>query len=384
MKILFITDGLAPFVLGGMQRHSTNLLKGLLQQGHEISVCMPCPENEKEESNLFVELGVPSSQRERVSFIVVKWPSLIWFPGHYLISNWIYSRRVSKRIRPGEWDVAFAKGFSGWYLGDREKRDYPLAIKFHGYEMFQDQNTEYDSLKLMLLRWAVKRVHKQAEAVFNYSAQLTEVCENHDLLDDLQVFEIPGGVDKSFIRKERISNQNKVVNYVFVGRFERRKGLKELHEAICQYKGESQFHFIGPIPKKNRLSLNSCVYYGEVKDVNELIILLDNMDVMIVPSHSEGMPNTIMEGMARGLAIIGTKVGAVPLLVNEDNGWLIEPRETLQLLNAIIEADLTVLDPKKSKSLQKIRSFDWEQISEKYSRSFEKMTKDFSVRSNVI
>jgi len=381
MKILFITDGLAPFVLGGMQRHSTNLLKGLLHQGHDIGVCMPLPENEIDESNWYVELGIPITQRDLVSFIVTKWPSLMWFPGHYLMSNWIYSRRIAKKIRSGEWDVAIAKGFSGWYLVDKEKRDYPLAIKFHGYEMFQDLNTEYDSLRLMLLRWAVKRVQKQADAVFNYSTQITEVCKNHDIIEGLQVFEIPGGVEKSFIRKEIISNHTKAVNYVFVGRFERRKGLKELNEAICQYKGDSQFHFVGPIPKKNRLSLKSCVYYGEIKDVNELIILLDKMDVMIVPSHSEGMPNTIMEGMARGLAIIATKVGAVPLLVNEDNGWLIEPKETSQLLKSIIDADLSVLDKKKSKSLSKIKSFDWVQISAIYSRSFKEMIKTFRMKN---
>ena len=59
MKILFITDGLAPFELGGMQRHSTNLLKGLLNQGHTLTVCMPYPTVEKDEFNWFVQLGIP-------------------------------------------------------------------------------------------------------------------------------------------------------------------------------------------------------------------------------------------------------------------------------------------------------------------------------------
>ena len=44
------------------------------------------------------------------------------------------------------------------------------------------------------------------------------------------------------------------------------------------------------------------------------------------PSYSEGMPNVIMEAMSRGLAIIATDVGAVSKLVDEENGWLINPR----------------------------------------------------------
>ena len=51
---------------------------------------------------------------------------------------------------------------------------------------------------------------------------------------------------------------------------------------------------------------------------------MDNCDILICPSYSEGMPNVILEGMSRGLAIITTDVGANELLVSNENGKLIK------------------------------------------------------------
>ena len=36
MKIVFLTDGIYPYVVGGMQRHSTNMIKHLVLSGVEV------------------------------------------------------------------------------------------------------------------------------------------------------------------------------------------------------------------------------------------------------------------------------------------------------------------------------------------------------------
>jgi glycosyltransferase involved in cell wall biosynthesis len=60
-------------------------------------------------------------------------------------------------------------------------------------------------------------------------------------------------------------------------------------------------------------------------------------DVFVLPSISEGLPTVILEAMACGKPVIGTKIGGISdVLVNEYNGLLVEPRDVQGLADAII------------------------------------------------
>ena len=61
------------------------------------------------------------------------------------------------------------------------------------------------------------------------------------------------------------------------------------------------------------------------------MVTLDECDVLLLPSLSEGMPTVVLEAMARGLKIIGTDVGAMSEL-QED---LISHGNTRRLTDAI-------------------------------------------------
>ena len=96
--------------------------------------------------------------------------------------------------------------------------------------------------------------------------------------------------------------------------------------------------------------------------------IMDQSDVLIVPSHSEGMPNVILEGMSRGLAVIATNVGAVRALVNSNNGYLIESLNENQLRSAIEKAVASGRQDafeKGSKAIQMLNdNFKWDKIAE--------------------
>ena len=83
------------------------------------------------------------------------------------------------------------------------------------------------------------------------------------------------------------------------------------------------------------------------------------------PSFSEGMPNVILEAMSRGLAIIATNVGAVSLLVNSDNGMLID-NNVKSLLDALIyfnNLDKQELIKLKKQSILKVKEdFVWDKV----------------------
>ena len=53
---------------------------------------------------------------------------------------------------------------------------------------------------------------------------------------------------------------------------------------------------------------------GERRDVPELMTA---MDVFVLPSKSEGLPNTVLEAMCAGLPVVGSNVGGIPGVVDD-------------------------------------------------------------------
>ena len=92
------------------------------------------------------------------------------------------------------------------------------------------------------------------------------------------------------------------------------------------------------------------------------------MDVLLCPSHSEGMPNVIIEGMARELAVLTTKVGAIEVIVNEENGVFCSPGNVQSLNEAMLkfirmdEASLKNLKTKSKRTV--LERLVWEKLAE--------------------
>jgi glycosyltransferase involved in cell wall biosynthesis len=68
---------------------------------------------------------------------------------------------------------------------------------------------------------------------------------------------------------------------------------------------------------------------------------------LLLPSHAEGLPVAIMEAFATGRPVIATRIAAIPELVDERCGWLVEPGDGAGLaaaIDAAMTADQAMLD----------------------------------------
>jgi glycosyltransferase involved in cell wall biosynthesis len=153
-----------------------------------------------------------------------------------------------------------------------------------------------------------------------------------------------------------------------VGRFERRKGIEELYAVLNELLPVKnfEFHFIGPIPESLQVASPRVKYWGLVKESASIQQILSECDVLVCPSHAEGMPTVILEAMASGLATIATDVGAVAEVVSSENGWLIPAGDSAALKRAISEAvDIAESDlrEKQRKAMALIsEKFTWERV----------------------
>jgi glycosyltransferase involved in cell wall biosynthesis len=126
------------------------------------------------------------------------------------------------------------------------------------------------------------------------------------------------------------------IRILAVGSLKPLKGYHDLLQALSILAGhEDAFECIlaGDGPERGRLqelairlNLGSRVsFLGEIEDVPALMAA---GDILVHPSHSEGLSNSVLEGMASGLPVVATSVGATPEYIEDDNtGFLVPPGE---------------------------------------------------------
>lgn len=153
-----------------------------------------------------------------------------------------------------------------------------------------------------------------------------------------------------------ITNQAKgdLLNIGFLGRLQYRKGLSYLAKSIpriLENHPEIHFTFVGSIwnePKsglpydewmKNMLHQykNQLHFKGRIPFEN-IASELKAMDIVVLPSVWENFPNTCLEAMAAGRAIVASKHGGMAeMLNNGECGVLADPADHKELAEKILD-----------------------------------------------
>ena len=101
---------------------------------------------------------------------------------------------------------------------------------------------------------------------------------------------------------------------------------------------------VGDGPERDRLEARATAlglagrvrFLGERADVDRL---LPGMDVFVLSSREEGIPNALLEAMAAGRACVATAVGGTPEVLRDgETGWLVPPGEPGALADALEQA----------------------------------------------
>lgn len=372
MKILLITDGIMPFVLGGMQKHSTYLAKYLTIQGCKITLVHCINKDDSVPSDETINHSIFNGTKTLDNIISLKFPYSIKFPGNYIYNSYRYSKLVYKAIQDNvnNYDFIYVKGFAGWKLLREKKKGNILpkiGINFHGMNMFLPVSGIKAEISKRILVPFTKYNINLSDYIFSYGGKVTNTIINAGVVNNNNIIEIPTGVDKSWINNNNTNSTNDVTNFIFCGRYDLIKGIKVLYDVIDSFKEKNcNFHFIGPFSEDRKIKKSNIIYHGYIKDENKIKEIYDFCDVLILPSYSEGMPNVILEAMSRGLAIIATDVGAISIMVDNKTGILLKKPDKKLLINAILSftsMSKEQINKMKKNSIQKVKtSFIWEDI----------------------
>lgn len=375
MKILILSDGIPPYILGGMQRHTFNLVKFLVKNGVEVTLIHCFNEGQKEFSKEEVCQEIfGTANQENFSSTMISFPKPTKIPGHYIRRSYKYSEKVYLAVKDqiDLFDFVYIKGFSGWKFLEK-KKDFKtkMGVNFHGYEMFQDFPDFKTKLKNQILIKPVRKNIEKADFVFSYGGGIDQLLIKIGV-PKTKIISIQGAVDQTWLEPVEVNEVKEPLKLLFVGRFERRKGIQEINNLLPSLleKHNFEFSFVGPIPTEHQIQHEKVNYLGEVKEVDQLKKIYKKNDVLIAPSYSEGMPNVIMEAMSQGLAILATDVGATSLLVNKENGWLMSEMSLSVLQNylqEILESDQRTITQKKQSSKQKLnKEFSWNEVAKQH------------------
>ena len=277
-----------------------------------------------------------------------------------------FVRGLNKIIKYGNYDMAhFSTSGSISFMRDYlalkmcRRAGIPTALHFHFGRMAQVLASK--SLEKRLFDLCIPYISKfVAMDDATYKALLAYGCENVYLVPNPLSPQVEAAITK-LPRMQRSSN-----TIVFAGHVLRTKGIFELVEA-CRNIPDIKLEILGQCASEIRAELFETAGPHASEWVNirgncSMEQVLESMmrcDVFVLPTYTEGFPNVILEAMACGCAIISTPVGAIPQMLEDEDGkkfgLFVEPKNPNALHDAIeslIDNDILKQEMRKNVRLR--------------------------------
>ncbi len=130
----------------------------------------------------------------------------------------------------------------------------------------------------------------------------------------------------------------------YLGRLSPEKGTTELLETarrLAESRSGATLDIAGDGPDRDWLVTSIATVIGDDLfnwrgTVADAAAFLRDVDILVVPSHNEGMPYVVLEGMAAGCAVVAFAVGGIPEVISStDVGILVAPGDVGALTAAV-------------------------------------------------
>ncbi|BAI76870.1 glycosyltransferase (plasmid) [Azospirillum sp. B510] len=270
----------------------------------------------------------------------------------YMAGAALVSPVLAARWRP---DAALA--FNGipcgpatWWL--RHLTGVPYVVCLRGGDVPGFRCEGIDRFHRLLAPFT-RSVWRQGAAVTANSPGLAELARA--FMPELEVPVIPNGVDSTLFHPaspeagieagSEAGAAGRPVRLLAVGRLVAQKGIDVLIDALARPElAGVELDVVGDggwrtalEEQAARLGLAGRVRLHGWLDRAVLAGLYRTVDIFVLPSRDEGMPNVVLEAMASGLPVVASAVaGARDLVVEGETGFLVPPEQPDALAGALL------------------------------------------------
>lgn len=195
----------------------------------------------------------------------------------------------------------------------------------------EDLSTQVQRRKISALRlFTGRRLH-----IVSPSRWLADQAAASTVFQGLPITVIPYSLDTTLFRpRDRaakrkalgIGAQTRVIFFVAHSVTDVRKGLDVIDDALCRLgpredvlvliAGEGHFGFRSAWPTR---------HLGPIASADDLAELYSAADLTVVPSREDNLPNTVLESLACGTAVLGSRIGGIPDMISEGDNGLLAP-----------------------------------------------------------
>jgi glycosyltransferase involved in cell wall biosynthesis len=246
------------------------------------------------------------------------------------------------------------------------------------------QISTYSSLKPSVVEYIkMFDARRRDQRNLRFLAGSKTICVSNYLKHEMQernleystnLFMIPNGIHQSSFRP---MNLEKKFDLLFIGRFQRAKGLDVLLRALRlvhsrwgevyefgiagEFTGEQRAFLLNSVPLAVRERM---AFLGTVQR-EDMPKTINSAKLVTVPSRYESFGLPALEAMACGVPVLASRVGGLPEVIDDKVGILFEPNDHESLAQAIHTGvkDTSLTERAAINGPAKAAQYDWSVVA---------------------
>ncbi|MHA1312685.1 MAG: glycosyltransferase family 4 protein [Candidatus Helarchaeota archaeon] len=385
MKILFITEKWYPEASGG-EIFFNNLASFLAKRGHAINIITGKPVKYLNKSFKLLD-SFPADFNQQ-NFSLSNIFKRILFGFFLLISI--------SRIKKAKIDVIHAIppvcSIAAYIFGKILKIPVVISLLSYGYEEWYEitkssiKNTFFQKIQAFAWKLNYQKIYSISKNFIKLAEKLKIDKEKIEIIPNAVNCDLfKPSVNEKLRRKLDLKKDDFVIG--FFGSFEKVKRIDKLILAmnLLDKHPNIKLLIVGNGSEENNLrelikkyELENIRFHERVQH-HLMPHFLSIVDVIALPSASEGFPAIVLESLASGKPVITTVVGEIEhVLENRKTGLFLSNNiEAIpaEISNAILELYLNkeLYEKLSNEGLKLARSFSWESVCQRFEKSYQEI-----------
>lgn len=369
MKILFI-NRLAGTLIGGGENFVIKLIEELEKKGHEVEMITGIPlfgkRNYFKFSSKVYHLRSPYIRYLIPENFFPKIIQSIFVKLDIVFFRLIAFNFLRKKLNKKKYDIIFTTSLPEMALRIERILNIPVILREMGIP---------------------------SEKKLNLLKKVKNIISNGDVYNILKSkginsFFLSPGIDKNFFKKGEDNEIKELKNrlnlgtsliILYVGRLVPVKNLSFLIKSfslVVKRNSDVKLILVGSGKKEKSLKKQakdlkiskSIIFNGAVNGEN-LPLYYKISDIFVLSSSYDNYPQVVNEAMASGLPVVATRVGGIPMQIEEGNtGFTVPLNDYKDFSNKVIEL---LENEEKRKNFgengrEKVKNSSWEKVADKF------------------